>query len=82
MVVTNVCVCGGFLNLSTGGASHAESGHPTEAFHPESSTMLALFWGGGDSFPLLRFFLFVVFYFAHYCFVLLFTFILSRHFPL
>lgn len=37
-----------------------------EAFHPESSTMLALF--GGFHFHYWGV-LFVVFYFAHYCFV-------------
>lgn len=44
-MVTDVCVCGGILNLSTGGASRVESGHPAEAFHQTRPTMLALFGG-------------------------------------
>lgn len=71
-MVTDVCVCGGILNLSTGGASRVESGHPAEAFHQTRPTMLALF--GGFHFHYWDVLL-VVFYFAHYCFVFHFYFV-------
>lgn len=52
------------MNLSTGGASRGESGHPTEAFHLDSSTMLALLGGGFIS-------IIEIFFVCLLCFILL-----------